>query len=235
MAFSTASTLELRFQQSETEVGLVDPARSPGYRRFRRGPLLLGHTASGLRPVFDVLDPLSGSEQSVQVLFAIPGSIPARSQTLSAPSDPLQTSLASDVATLALASYRKSPDDPVAQGLFSALQAESTVFDAFVWEQPQKVTQVVLEWAQTAQPPSPAGVVLRWLPAGAVAATNRTAADVNRGLREKQGAGVIGDGRRWMFTLSRELGQGAIDNIAVLAPKGTDVRTAPERILVLTR
>ncbi len=244
------ATVELRFNQTESQVGLVDPARAPGFQRFRRGPLLLGLAASdapsrlplasagtayavGLRPLFEVLDPLSGREETVQVLFPTPGAAVERTHAQAAPADPIQASLASDVTSLAVASYRKSPEDPRARGLFTALKANATVLDAFVWEQPQAVSQVVLEWSQGAPPPSPSDVVLRWLPAGAEAATHRPAVEITRGLREKKGAGVIGDGRRWVFTLSRELGQGAIDNIAIVALQGAAVPTVPERIFVL--
>ena len=252
LTFTEGARLELTFRQSEAPAGLVDAARSPGMQRFRRGPMLLSLAASdapvrasvpvagegpyavGLRPLLDVLDPLSGKEETAQVLFPIPGMASARAKVQQPPADPMQASLASDVAPLALASFRKSPQDARASGLFAALKADATVLDAFVWEQPQTISQVVLEWDPDAQVPPPADVVLRWLPAGAVAATHRPAAEVNRGLREKKGPGVIGDGRRWVFTLGRELGQGAIDNIAILAPGGATV-AAPQRILILTR
>lgn len=250
LKLARGTTLQLRFEQSESPIGLVETARSPGWQRFRRGPLLLGLATSDspvlpgnggsgfavrLRPIFDVLDPLTGRDETIQVLFPIPGSAVARAQSQMPLSDPIQASLASDVVPLAVVSYRQAPEDPRALGLFTALRAQSTVFDAFVWEQPQPVSQVVIEWPQSAQTPAPADVVLRWLPAGAVAATHRPPADVNRGLREKKGPGVIGDGKRWVFTLSRELGQGAIDNIALLGPKGSAIGAAPERIYILTR
>jgi hypothetical protein len=78
----------------------------------------------------------------------------------------------------------------------------------FLWSSPQEVRQVILQWPESSAMPKPEEVEVRWSQAGE--------------LHTLSQPGIIGNGRQWVYTLSKASQSAAVDNL-VVAARSADV------------
>ena len=184
---AVGTVVEVEFQQESGPRPALHPDKYPGATRYFRGPLLLGSTTEDttgpLTPLLEMFDPVKGIGGEPYVFFPKGNAIPAANVAAVSP--------ASDLSRQAHVFRCDTPANKVpaeVAPLFGVLNFDRTsAICGFLWDQPQEVTQVIVQWPENATMPRPEGVLLQWSSAGkrSVAAP----------------PGIIGNGRQWVYRI----------------------------------
>jgi len=179
------TVVEVAFQQERGPRPAVQAEMAKGATRYFDGPLLLGSaTENGDEPLVPILDLLAVGGR---------GGEPAKAGNLAAGAQVFRRDMAAD----------KVPDE--VGKLFGALKHDRALaIMGFIWSEPQKVRQVILQWPESGAMPKPEEIALRWSDAG--------------GLQTAAQPGIIGNGRQWVYTLGNAPEGATLENI-VLAGK----------------
>jgi hypothetical protein len=219
-AVRKGDVIELDFQQVSGRQPALHAGKFPNVHCFVCGPLLLGSASADVEPtealldIFNPLKPRPHGPGSPVVMFA-DGPAPAMQGTgqISQPGHRAQE------ASL----YRNDrhaanvPDNT--QILFETLKHDkATTVCGLLWQKPQVVTQVILQWPEGHSLPESESIVVRWSVAGTV--------------RESANPGIIGNGRQWIYTLDLQ-GQSVETDNVIVAFKG-EAATVPQHIPEMT-
>jgi hypothetical protein len=185
---AAGTVVELAFDQASGPRPALHPDRSPGAVRYVHGPLLLGSgVANGsgpLTPLLDILDPIRGSGGEPYVFFPKTSVV---SNTTMAPA-------ADDRARLAHVFRCDMPSAKVPRDvapLFDELNFDrARVICGFLWDQPHRVRQVILQWPEDGSMPAADAVLLQWSASGTI----NTAPP----------PGIIGNGRQWVYRVAQD-------------------------------
>ncbi len=182
--------VEVSFQQALEPRPALHPDEAPGATRWFRGPLLLGSTTQGAAklwvPLLDVFDPLKGSGGEPQVFFPHGQVNPAPAPGLAVVSQPGELARQAHV-------FRCDTMDPLPPEiapLFAELKFDrASAICGLLWDQPQEVRQIILQWPGNVVMPEPGAVTLQWSEAGKV--------------RAAPPPGIIGNGRQWVYRIDQ--------------------------------
>lgn len=200
------TVVEVVFQQERGSRPALHPKLAQGASRYFDGPLLLGsateHADEPLTPILDLFA-AGGRGGEPYVYFQKQKSQPAVNDGTAG--------RVRNLATEAQVFRRDMPANTLSREvgkLFGALKHDRvSAIIGFVWSKPQKVRQVILQWAESGAMPKPEEIALRWSAAGEL----HTAAQ----------PGIIGNGRQWVYTLGQAPEGAVVDNL-VLAGKSAE-------------
>lgn|GEM_PF-354914 len=194
------TVVEVVFQQERGPRPALHPELAKGASRYFDGPLLLGSaTENADEPLTPILDLFAAGGRGGEpyVYFQKQKSQPAVNAGTAG--------RVRNLATEAQVFRRDMPADTLPREvgkLFGALKHDRVLaIIGFVWSKPQKVRQVILQWPESGAMPKPEEIALRWSDAGEL----HTAAQ----------PGIIGNGRQWVYTLSKAPQGAVVDNLVV--------------------
>ncbi len=204
LKLSKGTTVELSFKQKQGATTALHPGKSPGAVRYLNGPLLLGSTTETAdEPFVPVLDLAEKGGQGFVYFPKVK------------PQTKYETSNGQDISGTEndCVIYRSNlPEEMVTsemQKLFADLKYDrNSVIFCYSWNTPQGITQLILQWPETAEMPGPENVVLEWTESG------------NKLSNSKPG--IIGNGRQWVYSLYTPDKTKAINNL-VLRLKSQDI------------
>lgn len=182
--------IEVEFRQKSGPQPALHPGRCPGATRYFYGPLLLGSATENagkpLASLLDILDPFAGTGGEPYVFFPKEKAGPSGNTSPAAREGDL---------TREAHIYRCDlPADKVPEAvtpLFDKLHFDRAMtLCGFLWDQPQEVSQVVVQWPEGSVMPYPANVVLQWSTDGQVSSA--------------PAPGIIGNGRQWVYRISKD-------------------------------
>ncbi len=187
---STGMVIEITFKQTSGPQPSLHPDRWPGAKRYFRGPLLLGSNTQDasepLIPVLDLLDPFKGTFGEPYVFFTEGETSP------SAQAQPVTPQ--GDLSRQAHIFRCDAPADKVPEAvapLFTTFGFNRAMaLCGFLWDTPQEVSQVVLQWPEGSVMPAATNVVLQW----------STDGEINTA----PAPGIIGNGRQWVYRISKD-------------------------------
>jgi hypothetical protein len=186
---AAGTVVEVLFDQEAGPRPALHPEKSPGAVRYFRGPLLLGSTsddaAEPLTPLLDIFDPAKGTGGEPYVFFPRGKAHPAMSTAAVSPPG--------DCSRQAHVFRRDAPADKVPREvapLFAALKFDrASAICGFLWDEPQEVKQVILQWPENAAMPKPEEVAVRWSDSGK--------------MNDAPQPGIIGNGRQWVYIIRK--------------------------------
>jgi hypothetical protein len=108
---------------------------------------------------------------------------------------------------------RDAPADKVPREvapLFAALKFDrASAICGFLWDEPQEVKQVILQWPENTAMPKPGEVAVRWSDSGK--------------MNDVSQPGIIGNGRQWVYSLGKDGHAMEITNL-LISVKQTGVK-----------
>lgn len=190
LRLAARTVIEITFQQKSGSRPALHPDKSTGCKRYFRGPLLLGSTtedaAEPLVPLLDIFDPAKGYGGEPYVFF-LKGKVHPAINTG-------DVSPAGDCSRYAHVFRRDVPADKLPREvapLFSVLKFDrASAICGFLWDEPQKVNQVILQWPENTAMPKTEEVAVRWSDSGK--------------MNEAPQPGMIGNGRQWVYSLGKD-------------------------------
>jgi hypothetical protein len=204
---SAGTVIEVAFEQDRGPRQALNPEPGQADSRFFDGPLLLGsateNAGESLTPILDLLAP-TGPGGEPYVFFQKQRSQPLENAGVA------RKSL--NLAGKAQVFRRDTPADAMlgeVDRLFGEFKHDrSLTICGFLWSSPQEVRQVILQWPESDAMPKPEEVEVRWSEAGEFHTVSQP--------------GIIGNGRQWVYTLSKASQSAAVDNL-VVAARSSDV------------
>jgi len=199
--------IEVVFEQERGLRQALNPEPGQAASRYFDGPLLLGSAAENagesLTPILDLLAP-TGPGGEPYVFFQKQRSQPMESAGVARK--------CLNLAGKAQVFRRDTPADAMlgeVDRLFGEFKHDrSLTICGFLWTSPQEVRQVILQWPESGAMPKPEEVEVRWSQAGEFHTISQP--------------GIIGNGRQWVYTLSKASQIAAVDNL-VVAARSADV------------
>ena len=207
LKLSKGTTVELSFKQKQGATTALHPDKSPGAVRYFNGPLLLcSATEAADEPFIPVLDLVEKGRQGFVYFPKV------KPQTKNETSNGQGISGAENDCVI----YRSNlPKEKVTSGMQKLLADlkydRNSVIFCYLWNTPQEVLQLILQWPETAEMPGPENVVLEWTESG------------NKLSNSKPG--IIGNGRQWVYSLHTPDKAKAINNL-VFRLKSQDIPLA---------
>jgi hypothetical protein len=202
---AAGTVVELAFDQASGTRPALHPNRSPGAVRHFQGPLLMGSDAADgsgpLTPLLDILDPVQGRGGEPYVFF------PQAAAVSNAASVPAATD---DRAALAHRFRHDMPADAVpreVEPLFAAANVDrSMVLCGLLWDRPQQVRQVVVQWPEDGAMPAADDVLVQWSAAGTI--------------HTAPAPGIIGNGRQWVYRVTGDGDAVQLSNVVLRLRSG---------------
>lgn len=206
--------IEVKFKQKSGSQPALHPDRWPGATRYFSGPLLLGSSTADasepMTPLLDLFDPFKGTGGEPYVLFP-KGEVHPAASTLAGVA-------AGDVAGQAHVFRCDAPAEDIPDTvtpLFDTLHFKrGKVICGFLWDTPQEVSQVVVQWPEGAAMPDSGQVVVQWSAAGE--------------MKTALLPGIIGNGRQWVYRIATD-SQAPLTNLVLSFNSATGI---PESLAV---
>lgn len=187
--------IELSFNQKQGATTALNPYKSPGAVRFFNGPLLLcSATETPDAPFVPVLDLAEQGGQGFVYFTQV------KTQTKYETFNGQDISGTENDCMIYQKNLPKEKVTSSMQRLFAGLQYDrNLVIFCYLWDKPQEILQLILQWPETAEMPESGNVVLEW------------SESVNKMSNSKPG--IIGNGRQWVYSLYAPDKSKAINNL----------------------